>query len=168
MPSPPGDSQPVPATLTGRGHSYHGVQPDATNTDDPLAHIHLFARLESTERAELFGAMTREKVAANQTIFWHDPALYGAVYEVLRAPVFALDHGGAVDMLERCFGRETAALHASHKTHRTAVESYKAYLADLSYVSGHNKDMRRMSASDIPGYLARARPALAAFRRARV
>jgi CRP/FNR family transcriptional regulator, cyclic AMP receptor protein len=38
--------------------------------DDPLAQIHLFARLEATERHELYKAMRREQVPANHTIFW--------------------------------------------------------------------------------------------------
>lgn len=37
---------------------------------DPLAHIQLFARLGRDERATLFASMRRQKVAANQTIFW--------------------------------------------------------------------------------------------------
>lgn len=104
--------------------------------------------------------------AAIDGIFWHDPALYGAVFEVLRSPVFGFDARGALDMLERCFGRETDGLHASARTHRTAAESYKAYLADLDFVDAHNKEMRRMSRSTIPLYLATARRELAAFRRA--
>ncbi len=37
---------------------------------DPLEHIALFARLSPAERAELFGAMTRQHIGLNQTVFW--------------------------------------------------------------------------------------------------
>ena len=104
--------------------------------------------------------------AAINGIFWYDPALFGAVYKILRSPSFGLDRGGALLMLDACFGRENDAVQASFKTHRTAVESYKAYLSDLEYVSAANKEMRLMSRSDIPRYLGRNRAALARFARA--
>jgi hypothetical protein len=104
--------------------------------------------------------------AAINGIFWYDPALYKAVYEILTSKTFGLDKNGALEMMEKCFGRETDGLHESYKTHQTAMDSYKAYLADLDFVDGHNKDMRRMAQSDVNGYLATARRELSAFRRA--
>lgn len=96
-------------------------------------------------------------------IFWHDPALYATTYRMLRSKAFGLDRGQALEVMSQAFTRESDGLHASHKTHATAVESYKTYLADLAYVSADNKEMRRMSRSDIPGYLARGRRAFARF-----
>ncbi len=102
--------------------------------------------------------------AAINGIFWYEPALFGAVYKVLRSPAFGLDDAGARLMLESCFARDNDGVQASYKTHREAVASYKAYLADLSHVSAHNKEMRHMSQSSVADYLARNRAALARFR----
>jgi hypothetical protein len=102
--------------------------------------------------------------AAINGIFWYDPALFGAVYKILRSPAFGLDDAGARLMLEACFARDNDAIQASHRTHREAVASYKAYLADLPHVSVHNKEMRLMSSSGVEGYLRRNRAALARFR----
>lgn len=105
--------------------------------------------------------------AAINGIFWYDPALYGQVFEILKSRHFGMNDDDALDMMEKCFGEESDGLHASFKTHQTALESYKTYLADLPFVNGHNKDMARMSRSDINGYLATARREMSAFRRTR-
>ncbi len=96
-------------------------------------------------------------------IFWFDPAVFTPVYKLLRSRHFGFDHVGALDMLEKCFGRESEGLHASHATHRTALESYRKYLEGMQYVSAENRDMRLMAKSDLAGYLARTRRALKHF-----
>jgi hypothetical protein len=94
-------------------------------------------------------------------IFWHDPALLGPIYRVLRSSVFGFDDAGARDMLRRCFAEESEGLHAAHAIHRQARESYRAFLAPLDYVSDVNREMRIMAGSTLPRYLAGTRAALA-------
>ncbi len=96
-------------------------------------------------------------------IFWYEPALFPVVYKLLRSPAFGLDRGGALELMRACFTRDSEGLRASFKTHRTAVESYKAYLADLAYVSRQNKEMSLMSKSSVEGYLRTNRRELAKF-----
>jgi hypothetical protein len=68
-------------------------------------------------------------------------------------------------MIRRCFCEENAAIHTAAATHRTALESYKQYLADLDYVSAPNKEMRVMERASIAQYLDTNRRAFARFAR---
>lgn len=96
-------------------------------------------------------------------IFWYDPALHGTIYRLLRSKPFGMDDGEARQMLTACFAQETDALHDAAATHRTAVESYKAYLADFAYVDAANKEMRIMQSASIPKYLEQNQKALRRF-----
>jgi hypothetical protein len=98
-------------------------------------------------------------------IFWFDPALFRTVYKLLRSSVFGLSDGEAKNMIKECFTKETDALHESHKFHQTAVESYKAYLAPLDYVSRENKEMSTMNRSSLEDYLKTNRKAFQRFAR---
>lgn len=98
--------------------------------------------------------------AAINGIFWYDPALYGAVYEILRSPVFEMGDREAKEMLNACFAQESDGLHHSYQTHREAVESYKAYLEGIDYAWQSNREMSIMAASSIPQYLATQTKAL--------
>jgi hypothetical protein len=95
-------------------------------------------------------------------IFWHDPALFPTVYRLLRSPAFGFTGGEAKEMIRRCFTEESDALHDASALHRTAVESYCAYVAPLPYVSPENRAMRLMRGSTVDRYLRSTR---AAFRR---
>lgn len=99
-------------------------------------------------------------------IFWYDPALFPTIYRLLRSPVFAMDDRDAREMIRRCFTEESEGLHESYRLHRTAVESYRAYLDPLDYVSRENRAMSLMRRSTLEGYLAATRRAFAAFARA--
>jgi hypothetical protein len=96
-------------------------------------------------------------------IFWHDPALFSTIHRLLRSPAFGMGDRDAREMLRRCFTEESAGLHEAHRIHREAVESYRAYVAPLEYVSQGNREMRHMAASSLSGYLDRTRAALARF-----
>jgi hypothetical protein len=86
-------------------------------------------------------------------IFWFDPALYQAVYKLLRSNVFNLDDTEAKTMMQRCFTEESDGLHRSFQTHQEAMNSYKVYLEKLDYVWAANKDMRLMAGNSIEQYL---------------
>ncbi|PAX49837.1 P-aminobenzoate N-oxygenase AurF [Brunnivagina elsteri] len=86
-------------------------------------------------------------------IFWYEPALYPAVYQVLRSQVFGMSDIEAKEMMQICFTEETEGLHRSFDTHHEAVDSYKVYLEPLDYVWKSNKEMSLMSANSIPKYL---------------
>jgi hypothetical protein len=86
-------------------------------------------------------------------IFWYEPALYPAVYQVLRSQIFEMSDTEAKEIMQKCFTEETEALHRSFNTHREAVDSYKVYLEPLDYVWDSNKEMSLMSANSIPKYL---------------
>ncbi len=95
-------------------------------------------------------------------IFWYDPALFSAVEKLLCSAAFGLDRAGARQMLDRCFGEENAGMHASYATHRTALDSYKQYLADMTYVWKRNREMELMAKSTFSGHLLANRHALRA------
>ncbi|RUS99378.1 hypothetical protein DSM106972_078200 [Dulcicalothrix desertica PCC 7102] len=87
-------------------------------------------------------------------IFWYDPALYSAVYQMLCSPVFSMDGAEAKEMMRRCFTEESEGLHRSYNTHTEAMESYKVYLEKLDYVWKSNKEMTLMGSNNISKYLA--------------
>lgn len=86
-------------------------------------------------------------------LFWYDPALYSAIYQVLRSPHFGLTSEEAKAMLKSCFAQETEGLHRSFQTHQEAVASYKVYLDPLEFISKQNKEMGLMSSNSISQYL---------------
>ncbi|MBI5203072.1 MAG: P-aminobenzoate N-oxygenase AurF [Elusimicrobia bacterium] len=96
-------------------------------------------------------------------IFWYDPALFHAVYRVLRSKVFGMDHAEAREMIRRCFTEESDGLHEAHRIHETAVQSYRVYAEPLGYLNAKNKSMSRMAESTIEGYLRDTRRAFARF-----
>lgn len=96
-------------------------------------------------------------------IFWHDPPLLPTIYRLLRSPHFGMNDRDAREMLRRCFTEESAGLHEAHRIHREAVESYRAYVTPLDYVSRDNRQMSLMARSTLEGYLVRTRAALARF-----
>ncbi len=102
--------------------------------------------------------------AAINGIFWYDPALYPAIYRVLRSPVFGLEAAEARQMLIRCFTEETDGLHHSYQTHQEALESYRAYVANLGFLWPSNREMSLMAANSIPRYLQHQRSKLRNFK----
>ncbi len=96
-------------------------------------------------------------------IFWFDPALFPTVHRMLCSKAFGMSDGDAKQMIADCFTKENDALHASEATHRTAIESYKAYLAGFEYVDSKNRDMQLMSGNSIEKYLETGRRAFARF-----
>ncbi|MFM7426746.1 MAG: P-aminobenzoate N-oxygenase AurF [Elainella sp.] len=91
--------------------------------------------------------------AAINGIFWYDPALYSAVYRVLRSPSFGLDPAAAKTMMARCFTQESEGLHLSYQTHQEAIASYRAYLEKVGYLWTANRQLSWMAANSIPRYL---------------
>jgi hypothetical protein len=91
--------------------------------------------------------------AAINGIFWYDPALYTAIYQVLRSPSFSMSDIQAKEMMRLSFTQESEGLHRSYQTHTEAMESYKVYLDQLNYVWQTNKQMCLMASNSIPKYL---------------
>lgn len=87
-------------------------------------------------------------------IFWYDPALFSAIYKILRSQVFNMDHREACEMLLDVFGKESDGMHESAKTHQTALNSYKAFVGDMDYISKENKEMKIMSKTNFNSHLA--------------
>jgi hypothetical protein len=96
-------------------------------------------------------------------IFWHDPSGFQLVYRLLRSKVFGMNDSQARDMIRRCFTEDNLGIERAYQTHRTAVDSYRAYLADLDFVSGPNREMSLMSKSTKEGYLKQTRRAFRSF-----
>lgn len=86
-------------------------------------------------------------------IFWYDPALYAAIYQVLRSPIFDMTDIEAKEMMRLSFTQESEGLHRSYQTHTEAMESYQVYLDKLNYVWQSNKQMSLMASNSIPKYL---------------
>jgi hypothetical protein len=97
-------------------------------------------------------------------IFWYDPALYSAVYQMLCSSVFGMDGAEAKEMMRRCFTEESEGLHRSYNTHTEAMESYKVYLEKLDYVWKSNKEMSLMASNNISKYLAHQKQKLKQFK----
>ncbi|AFY79816.1 hypothetical protein [Oscillatoria acuminata] len=93
-------------------------------------------------------------------IFWYDPALYSAIYELLRSPVFAMSDADAKQMMQDCFTQETAGLHRSYQTHQEARASYQVYLEKVDYAWKSNREMSIMAATSIPRYLSTQKKSL--------
>ncbi len=96
-------------------------------------------------------------------IFWYDPALFSAVERVLRSERFGMSPSEAQEMMRRCFCEENDGMHASQNTHRTAHDSYKQYLADMSYVWKKNRDMTIMGESTLAEHLSNNRNAMRGY-----
>lgn len=69
-------------------------------------------------------------------------------------------------MLRLCFTQENDAIHAAYGMHRTANESYKAYVEPIDYLGKRNRDMAIMGNNSIPAYLERNDRALREFKTA--
>jgi len=67
-------------------------------------------------------------------------------------------------MLRKCFTMESDALHASDKTHRTAIESYKAYVANMEVLDEANRDMRFISRNSVEEQLLENRARFRSFK----
>jgi hypothetical protein len=101
--------------------------------------------------------------AAIRGIFWYEPALLKVIYKLFRSVIFGMDDQEAKKMLNACFTQETAGLQNSFDMHRTAVESYKAFVASSTYLSAANREMRIMERNSIPAYLKRNQRAMVRF-----
>jgi hypothetical protein len=98
-------------------------------------------------------------------IFWYEPALMPTVERILRSALFGMSAPEARAMMRKCFAEETEGLRQSFRIHDEAVESYKAYLDPLAYVSRENRTMKVMAANHIGRHLAQNRRALEAMGR---
>lgn len=97
-------------------------------------------------------------------IFWYDVATFPAIYKLFRSPIFGMDDGEALAMMEACFTRESDGLVSSVKTHLTAADSYCAFIEPVNWLDRANREMRVMRRNSTARYLARNRQALARFR----
>lgn len=96
-------------------------------------------------------------------IFWYDPALYQAIYKILRSPLFEFSIESAKAMLISCFAQETEGLHRSFQTHNEAISSYRIYLEPLEFISADNKEVKIMASNSIEKYLKTQKKALKKF-----
>lgn len=96
-------------------------------------------------------------------IFWYEPALFEVLYKIFRSPHFAMNDPEAKEMLRQCFAKENDGITQSYELHRTAFESYKAYVDSITYLDKANRNMSFMGSSTITKYLARNAKALRAF-----
>lgn len=99
-------------------------------------------------------------------IFWYEPATFPVLYKLFRSRHFGMDDRGARDMLSLCFTKENDGVIAAFDAHRTARESYRAYVDDVGYLNAQNRDMAIMGRNDIARYLRRNRAALNGFKAA--
>ncbi|MGI2903140.1 P-aminobenzoate N-oxygenase AurF [Tolypothrix sp. VBCCA 56010] len=101
--------------------------------------------------------------AAINGIFWYDPALYAAIYQVLRSPIFSMTDIEAKEMMRLSFTQESEGLHRSYQTHTEAIESYKVYLDKLNYIWQSNKQMSLMASNSIAKYLETQQKSFSSF-----
>ena len=94
-------------------------------------------------------------------IFWHDPALYTAVFRMLTSKAYGLDPATARELMKKTFTAESEGLHATATTHAKARDSYKTYLDPLEFVSADVKEMKIMGQAGIDDWLRQNRVAFA-------
>ena len=70
----------------------------------------------------------------------------------------------AKEMLSQCFAKENDGISQSYELHRTAYESYKAYVDSITYLDQQNRDMTIMGSNTIAKYLARNAKVLRNFK----
>lgn len=97
-------------------------------------------------------------------IFWYEPALFPVLHKILQSSIFGMNASEAQEMLHLCFTQENDAIHAAYGMHRTANESYKAYVESIDYLGKRNRDMAIMGNNSIPAYLERNDRALREFK----
>lgn len=102
--------------------------------------------------------------AAVNGIFWYDPALYTVIYRILRSPHFGLDAEEALQMVERCFCKDSEGVQAAARTHAEAVQSYRMFVEPISWLSAGNREMRHMARNNVEQYLQTNRAAFRQFR----
>jgi len=85
------------------------------------------------------------------------------IERILRSNVFGMSAAEAREMMQKCFGEETEGLRESFRIHDEAVESYRAYLDPLAYVSRENHTMSVMGRNNIARHLETNRRALRAM-----
>lgn len=96
-------------------------------------------------------------------IFWYEPALFSVFYRLLRSRVFNMEDREAREMMYRCFAEENEGVHLSYNLHRTAAESYRAFVEPLEHLDKRNRDMSIMESNSIARYLSENRRALRRF-----
>lgn len=97
-------------------------------------------------------------------IFWYEPALFNVIYKMLRSKHFAMGDAEAREMLRKCYCQENEGIQQSFELHRTAHESYKAYVDDISYLEADNRAMKIMGRNSVQRYLEQNAVALRSFR----
>lgn len=97
-------------------------------------------------------------------IFWYEPALFPVIYKIMRSKHFGMSDEEAREMMRKCFCEDNDAVRDSFELHRTAFESYKAYVDDITYLERRNRDMAIMGANSLESYFERNRASMRAFR----
>ena len=97
-------------------------------------------------------------------IFWYEPALFPVLRKMLQSTIFGMNAREAKEMLRLCFTQENDAIHTAYSMHRTANESYKAYVESIDYLGKRNRDMAIMGDNSIPAYMERNIRALRRFK----
>ncbi len=98
-------------------------------------------------------------------LFWYDPALYKAVYKVLRSSIFSMDHREALQMMEACFTQDSEGTQESWKSRNLALNSYQEYLDGLSHIDEVNRKMLLMKRNSLPLHLETNRREFNKFKR---
>lgn len=93
-------------------------------------------------------------------IFWYEPAVMPTIKKLLHSPLFNMSEADAREMLKKCYCEDSEGLQISFAGFRKAVESYKAYVANMPFVNRANKEMAHLSSYTIDEYLAVNRRAL--------
>jgi hypothetical protein len=97
-------------------------------------------------------------------IFWYEPAVLPVLYKILRSSHFGMSGPEARNLLYQCLAQENEGVHQAYQLHRTAVESYKAYVDPIAYLNYQNREMSLMGNNTIAQYLKQNALALNQFK----
>lgn len=164
------ENSPVPSKIS---YSHFIDESFHFNTSTVISHDVINSLSKPTKFETLMGNMALKGCqqdhynfsTAINGIFWYDPALYGAIYKILRSKIFSMDHQVALEAMEKSFCHENDGMLASYKTHRESVDSYRAYLQDFQYINKENKNQSLMASNTIEKHLNTNRRAFADFKR---
>ncbi len=96
-------------------------------------------------------------------LFWHEPATFRSVYELLTSEHFALGRSDALELMRRTFCQDSDGAQAAAALQREARETYKQYVDPLPWLTRQNRDMSVMTRASVDTWLATNRAAMRRF-----
>jgi hypothetical protein len=157
--NPDKDSSPIPSRVSYYHFMDESFHFNSSNIigHDVLRLLRPPNRFERWVANQSLRGMQRDHTAFSSAIngiFWYDPALYDAIYKVLRSPIFAMSRDEALQMMEKSFCHDSVGTQESFRTRNLALDSYQEYVSDLAHIDRSNREMLLMKRNSVEKHLA--------------